>query len=200
MDIPFDALVAGITGGSLTLFELDRVFYVPRNTAEKTRLYLWWWGFVLANAALAFGFCTWFRTQDSVKSLDPILRGLALGASYLALVRLKIATVTVNNNETPVGFEALYEAAKLFVYKRINAIAQDSRANEVEELSKGALADLLSKARSRINSNALLDETQKVEAKEWLTKVAKDAAAEEADKRRAIADFILSGYRASDFK
>jgi hypothetical protein len=51
--------IAFVVSALLTLFDLDRTFYVPSNTQRKAPLYAWWWGFILANglaSASLYGF------------------------------------------------------------------------------------------------------------------------------------------------
>jgi len=41
-----EAVVAVLTAALLTLFDLDRTFYVPRAVPRKAALRLWWWSFI----------------------------------------------------------------------------------------------------------------------------------------------------------
>ena len=43
----FELFLAFCTAAVLTLFDLDRVFYIPSNFPRKAALYSWWWGFVI---------------------------------------------------------------------------------------------------------------------------------------------------------
>ena len=51
-EVALEPTIAGITAALLTLFDLDRVFYVPARVQRKVVLYLWWWGFILVNAPI----------------------------------------------------------------------------------------------------------------------------------------------------
>lgn len=46
-------LVTGATAALLTLFDLDRTFYVPSRAERKMALYSWWVGFIIINGVLA---------------------------------------------------------------------------------------------------------------------------------------------------
>lgn len=48
-----ELLIAFLASALLTLFDLDRTFYVPSATKSKVILYGWWWSFVAANGILA---------------------------------------------------------------------------------------------------------------------------------------------------
>jgi hypothetical protein len=191
--------VAGLVAGLLTLIELDRTFYVPEHTKGKIRLWAWWWGFIVANGLLAAAIDLAVRDSDQLRGVSWVVRGLGLGAAYLAVVRLKFATFQYPGNaEVAFGPEAAYEAAKAFVFKKINMIAMAARTAETIQLSRSnTLGELAELARGHINHDALMDETQKRDAKAWLLAVIEDAKRTTSDEehREAIADFILSGER-----
>ena len=187
-------LIAAATAGVLTLFDLDRVFYIPSKTQKKAALYCWWWSFVLLNAGIACVLLFAVKDLDPFKSMRWILRGFLIGLSYLAIIRAKVTTFSVQGRDVPFGPEALYEAAKNFVYKRINKIAMSARSEETIALANQlSLPDLATRARLAIRQNAILTEDEKQRAIAWLLSVLQDPNSSDADKRNAVADFILSG-------
>jgi len=96
----------------------------------------------------------------------------------------------------PFGVEALYEGSKTFVYKRINQIAMQARYAETVDLANTTgLEQLIARAKLSINQNALLTSDEKRIAMTWLLGVMQDQAANEFDKRAALADYVLSGHR-----
>ena len=191
--------IAGFTASLLTLFDLDRTFYVPAKLESKIALRAWWWGFVLANGLAAAALYVIFKDVEVLKPLNPILKAIVIGVSYLALIRTKITTFNVQGREVPFGLEALYEGAKSFVYKRINRIAKAARFRETMQLaSTETLSSLGARAKLSIEQDALLSSDDKRTAKTWLLNVVKDANSTEDDKRAALADFILSGQRSEN--
>ena len=192
-------VIAGATAALLTLFDLDRTFYIPTSTPSRVALWSWWWGFVVANGALAAGLYGLLGGAEGLKQLSPELGAFAIGIGYLALIRLKFTTFNFHDNEVPFGIEAFYEAARSYAYKRINRIARDARYAETMALaSSTSLADLASRARLSIEQDMLIDFEEKRHRKAWLVRVEKDTSLSELDKKLTIADFILSGLRSSE--
>jgi len=96
--------IAGGTAGVLTLFDLDRVFYVPREAKQKFALYFWWWGFILANGLLAVGLYFGVKNLDTFKDWSAPLLALTVGASYLAIIHAKFTTFSLGGKDVPFGF------------------------------------------------------------------------------------------------
>jgi hypothetical protein len=183
----------------LTLFDLDRTFYVPANTQRKLYLYGWWWGFIVINAGLAAALYHVFKDEDALRALHPRLRAAMIGVSYLAIIRVKFTTFTIQGNEIPFGLEALYEGAKTFVYKRINRIAKAARYSETVDLAKAStIDDITGRARLTIMQDAILTDEEKRQALAWVLSVLQDQGTSDFDKRTSLADYILSGQRASN--
>jgi hypothetical protein len=113
--------IAFIVSALLTLFDLDRTFYVPSNTQRKATLYGWWWGFILANGLLAAGLYGIFGNADSLKSTDPRLRAALIGAAYLALIRLKLTTFSVQGQEVPLGWRLCTREQKTLSISELTA-------------------------------------------------------------------------------
>lgn len=192
--------IAGITAALLTLFDLDRTFYIPSHVPRKIRLNAWWWGFIVVNGLLAASLYRALSALEALQGLDPWLRAVSVGLGYLALIRAKLTTINLQGKDVPAGIEVLYEGAKAFVYKRINDIAKQARYDETVELARQlTLADLVTRAKLSIEQDVLLSPEAKREAKGWLLRVFQDPHASDFDKRAALADFILSGQKSGDF-
>lgn len=190
-----EQLIAGSTAALLTLFDLDRTFYIPTRTTEKTKLYLWWWGFVLTNGLLAAALSVGFASLNLLPAIEQgWLRGIAVGVGFLAIIRAKLTTFRVQDREVPFGPELLYEGAKEFVYKRINRVALESRYQETVQLAESEeLGALGRRAKLRIDQDVLLAPEEKTRTKAWLLRVVEDDKASDLDKKTSLADFILSG-------
>lgn len=192
--------VAGVTAALLSLFDLDRTFYVPAKTQRKLGLYSWWWGFILANGVLAAGLYGILGEVEALGGMPPLLRAIIIGIAYLALIRAKFTTFNIQGRDVPFGLEAFYEAGKQFVYRRINRIAKEARYEETAELANTlSLEELGSRAKLSIEQDSLLSTEDKRTAKAWLLRVLQDPNSSDLDKRLTLADFILSGQRSSDF-
>lgn len=191
-----EQIAAAITAAFLTLFDLDKTFYIPRKSSGKIFLNLWWWGFVLANALLAGALTTLTSNITALQGLHPVLRGAAIGLGYLAIVRAKFTTFSVNGRDIPFGFETIYEAAKEYFYRKINEIARAERLKEALELvTKSTLKDLTQQARLTVDTDAVASDEEKVQTKKWILAVLKDKVTTEEDKKGVLAIYILSGRR-----
>ena len=192
-------LIAFTAAALLTWFDLDQTFYIPKKFKGQLALYFWWVTFIFANGFLSAGAYKIFGDVDGLKTVHPWLRALLIGVSYLAFVRIKITTFNYQGREVPVGVEALYVGAKSFVYKRINRIAKEARSAEtIERANNSSLADLVSHARLAANQDAILTAEEKKTNLSWILSVMQDAATSDFDKRAALADYILSGQRATN--
>jgi hypothetical protein len=187
-------LVTAGVAGALTLLDLDRTFYVPPRPSERAKLYSWWWGFVILNSCLAVVIYFALRDVDPFKSMNRWLYGAIVGLGYLALIRLKFSTFNFQGKDVPFGFEAFYDAAKAFAYKRINRIAKAERDRETRKLSdETELAELARRVRLSISQDALLSTEEKESAKKWLLDVLNDQASSEVEKKDSLAIYILAG-------
>jgi len=173
---------------------LDRTFYVPARVQQKVLRYVWWFGFPLANGLLALCLYRALSDADYLKAMPPWLRALTVGASYLAIVRLKFTTFDMKGKDVPFGLELVYEGAKGFAYKRINRIAMTARFDETVTLAAAqSLPDLTARTKLAIEQNSLLSPEDRGRLKSWLVKVLQDAGATEVEKRQTLANYILSG-------
>ncbi|MFO7538847.1 MAG: hypothetical protein R6X32_12450 [Chloroflexota bacterium] len=191
-------VIAGLTAGLLTLFDIDRTFYVPEKSDRRLLLYTWQGIFILFNAVLAAGIYNAFNEMETLVQLPPVLRGIVIGAGWLALFRSKFTTLEVQGRDVPLGLEAFYEAAKGFVYKRINQITITARRVETLMKAESGLAELGQEALLRIEQDALRNDAEKRNDKAWLLEILHDQEMSDQDKRLALAHFILSGQRFSD--
>jgi hypothetical protein len=191
------SVLAGVLAGALTLLDLDERFYVPHVTAEKVKLQLWWWDYVLGNALLAGALYVYLSHHSQrFQDMDEWLRALVVGLGYLALVRLKLTTFQHKGQTIPFGAEVFYNQAKSAVYRRINDIATKAFVAESEELATAhSLADLAAKARTRISLDQVWLANEEADLLAWINQVVKEEGANEVDKRQTVAAFLLSGRR-----
>jgi len=190
-------LAAGSVAALLTVFDLDKTFYIPNAAPRKAALRAWQTTFILANAALAMGLFLVLDDTQPFSGWPAYGSGIAIGLGYLALIRAKFTTFTFSGKEVPFGFELAYEGAKGFIYRRINRIAKTARYEEADDLASTlALAGLVQRARLSIDQDALMNSDDKKAAKAWLLAVLEDASADDMGKRLLLANFILSGQLA----
>lgn len=196
-------LIAAVVASLLTFFDMDRTFYIPNNINSKTRLYSLFILFILSNGMLAS--LLYIALQDevipNVSSFPKWLNSLLVGIGYLAIVRVKFATLYFNEQEIPLGLELLYNSAKYAINKRINKILKEARIKEIEELTqKHNLIQLKRKAIISINVDSLLSENEKEEYRRWVEETVQDATKYEDNESEYLAsyflaDFILSGSK-----
>jgi hypothetical protein len=192
--MPWETLIAFLVAALLTLFDLDRTFYIPSTTQQMLKLRAWWVGFVVVNGVLAGALYLVLEPWEELGDLDDTMRALLVGMSYLAIVRLKLTTARIEGKEVPVGVDLLYEGAKEFVFKRINKIAMDARRTESQDLAnKESLSNLGTKALQTIRVDAL--RVDRLRAKKWVLDIIKDPDPDttELDKKLVLAEFVLSG-------
>lgn len=189
-----EQVIAGSTAALLTLFDLDRTFYVPSRVEQKTVLYCWWSGFVFANGVLAALLYNIVGDAEPLSSIEPHLRSVVIGVMYLALVRLKFATFSYKGGEVPFGLEAFYDAGKGFVFRRINRIAIEARRAETAEMARRrSLAELAADAKFAIAADALLHSEERAGRQRWLLELLEDVATTEDEKRMVLASYLTSG-------
>lgn len=189
-----ELVVAGATAALLTLFDLDRAFYIPSRVRRKAALYSWWFGFILGNGVLAVLFYRIVGDVEELRSLNGYLRAVIFGIGYLALVRLKFATFNYQGTAVPFGLEAFYDAGKAFVFKRINNIAIQARREETRELAASrSMSELSEEAKFAIEADMLLIGEERSVRKRWLLQVLQDDAKSENEKKIALANYLKSG-------
>ncbi len=184
--------LAGLVAVLLTLFEIARTFYVPK-VPQHRRVFLWWGGgFVLANGILAVLLYSGVRNLGPLQPLNGYVRAFLVGASYLILVRSKLATIKVGEQEVPLGLEYVYNAAKEFVYKGMNSRSVASLTEEAAQLAgRQSLKELASTVNAYITNHNLLTPQEKTARKAWLLKTLQDATTDD-EKRLILATYILS--------
>jgi len=201
-------LIAGVVASLLTFFDMDRTFYIPKNTNSKWRLYFLFLLFVLGNGVLASLLYIGLQGEiiPSVSSSPKWVNSLLVGVGYLTIIRAKFATLYFNEQEIPLGLELLYNSAKYAINKRINEILKEARIKEIEELTQEYnLNELKRKAIISIKVDSLLSENEKEEYKKWVHETVEDATKDEGDESEYLAsyflaDFILSGSKPNNKK
>lgn len=187
-------IIAFALSSTLTCLDLDRIFNIPGSTAQKAKLYAWWWGFVLVNGCLAAVLFLAIRDTEPLRSLNQTLLAAATGLTYLAIIRSKFSTFSLGTQEVPFGLEAFYNAGRDAAFRRINAIARSARETAVLELSdSSSLEQLARRTRNAIENDALLSPVEQGAAKQWLLSVLGDGKMTDEEKRDALSRFILFG-------
>ena len=105
--------IAGFTASLLTLFDLDRTFYVPAKVQSKIALRAWWWGFILTNGLAAAALYAIFKDIEALRTLNPTLKAIVVGVTYLALIRAKFTTFNIQGKEVPFGLELFTKGRKV---------------------------------------------------------------------------------------
>lgn len=188
-----ETLVTGATAAFVTLFDLDRTFYVPSKLQRKAVLYAWWSSFIIINGLLAVLLFYMVGTLEVFNGMPPLVKAVVIGIGYLGLIRLKFATFSFQGTEVPFGLEAFYDAGKGFVFRRINDIAIAARIVETTELANNHTLDVLAQqAKLSIASDSLLTPVEKNQRTAWLLKILQDAGILAEDKKITLANYIKS--------
>lgn len=188
------ALLSASIAGAVTLFDMDRTFIVGNASDSRVYRSFWWWGFILANCGIAAAVFFGLRSLSAFQGWNSWLFAAGVGVSYLAVVRLKFATVSYQNAEIPVGLDTFYESGRQFVFKRINVAVRAERSRAAQRLIDGNdLKTLGNRVRLEINSDPLLPPEERKTQLAWLLKVLQDPVYDEEQKKMTLAVFLTSG-------
>ncbi|MEU9886393.1 hypothetical protein [Sphaerisporangium sp. NPDC051011] len=192
----FSLLSAAIAGG-VTLFDMDQTFVAGDTTGYRIHRSPWWWGFIVANCAIAAVVFFGLRDLRTFEDWNPWLFAASVGVSYLAIVRLKFATVSYQNSDIPVGLDTFYESGRQFVFKRINEAIKTDRARLARRLiAENDLKSLGNQVRLDVDLDALLTPEEKKTRLAWLLKVLQDPGFDEEQKKHTLAVYLASGTQA----
>ncbi|MDF5756239.1 hypothetical protein [Spongiactinospora sp. TRM90649] len=173
---------------------MDRTFIVGDVSGYRVHRSAWWWGFVLVNCATAAVVYFGLAAVPAFRDWNSWLFAAGIGVSYLALVRLKFATVSYQNTQIPVGLDTFYESGRQFVFKRINEAVKADRARLARRLIEDHdVKSLGNQIRLDINLDALLTPEEKKTRLAWLLKVLQDPGFDEEQKKTTMAVYLASG-------
>ncbi|MGA2737915.1 MAG: hypothetical protein ABSG65_10745 [Bryobacteraceae bacterium] len=190
--------ICGVFASALTFFELARTFYTPEAGLARHKFFGWASAFVLGNGLLSLAVYLAFSGLDNLKNMKPLLRGILMGTGYLVLIRLKIATVKVRDEEVPLGLEFFYNSARDFFYGKLNRCSKEGLQEAAfKRAESSSLADLAKQAKFSIENDPLFKDEEKTSRKAWLLKVITDPGATDEDKKLVIAAYLLTEKRSS---
>jgi hypothetical protein len=186
-------LVSAALAGGVTLFDLDKTFVAGGQGARHAYHSAWWWTFIIANAVLASAVFFALRGISAFGSWGSWQFAVFVGLGYLALVRLKFATVMLNGQEIPVGLDAFYQSGRDLVFRRINEEITAERIKVARQLVETRdLKDLGNQVRLKIDLDVLLPLEEKKTRKAWLLKVLQDKGPDD-QKKFTLAIYLASG-------
>jgi hypothetical protein len=182
------SLIAAAAASVPTLLDLDERFQNIGTWSNRARIQIWWWGFVLLNAALAGGLYLAVESNDALKAQPTWMRGIVVGLGFLSLMRQKFGTVSGQ----AVGIENLYDRIKRVFYRRLELAEQQVIAATVTRLLQNSdLARIRQRARVWA---ATLPAEQKDRWLEWLQRVEADTV---SDSEKCV---VLATAIAFDFQ
>lgn len=191
------AALAAVTAAltiAITFFDLESTFGTAALAPRRVRKSIWWWGFLLANGALSVVLWIFLQNHSPFLSWNPWAYSVAMGLAYTALVRLKLATITLKDQSVPVGLDAFYEGAREYVYARINvAIKADRTAKAQQLIAANDLKSLGKKMRFDIEFDSLISADEKVRRLKWLLDVLQDETVDDEDKKQILAIALTNG-------
>jgi hypothetical protein len=187
-------VVSAAIAGAVTIFDLDRTFVVGGPQSSRVHRSTWWWAFILANSGLAITVFFALRHVKFFSAWGPWEFSIAVGVGYLALARLKFATISYQDEEAPVGIDIFYESGRQFVFKRINeAIKREREQVARQYILDNDLRSLGSIVRLSIELDALLTAVEKKTRLTWLLQVLEDTTFDEEQKKLTLAIYLASG-------
>jgi hypothetical protein len=187
-------IVTAALTAAITFFDLESTFRTAALAPRHARRTGWWWGFLLINAGLSAALWFVLRNYSSFRSWNPLAYSLAVGLAYPALIRLKLATVTVKDQPVPVGLEGLYDGAREYAYARINlALMAQRKARARKLMANNTLTWLGREVRLNIQFDSLASADEKVRRLSELTTILDDPALDEDGKKEALAIILVNG-------
>ena len=191
--------LCALVASCITLFELFGTFYTPpRPGMLRKKFIAWAITFILGNGMLSLLLYLALSSVPVFRDLQPLLRGVVVGASYLVLVRQKFVTVKINGKEVPLGIEFFYDSARTFFYDRLNDSSKKALFEAARERATGSsLRDLAHEARFLIDNDPLLKEEEKKSAKGAIQYLINDSTSTYTERCVVIAAYILTGKRPS---
>lgn len=188
------AAVTAILTLAITFFDLESTFGIAALPARPIRATAWWWGFLIVNGALSILMWVLLQAYPPFRSWNPWAYSFAIGLAYPALVRLKLTTITINDQKVSVGLERLYEGAKEYAYARINAAVKANRTAKAQRLiATKNLKTLARDVRFDIEFDSLVSFDEKVRRLEWLLGVMNATTIDDDEKKLILAIALISG-------
>lgn len=189
-------IIAGLVAALLTLFDLDKTFYIPSSIDRQRQFWFWYLGFILINGVVASLLYLGVKNDFGLDAFEPWMQSFIVGLAYLAILRSKFTTFSFGDKHIPLGVELFYNASRDFVYKRINSIIKQARVEETRQKAMTcSLKELSEEALLSISLDALMTPSEKEEMKNWVNKILQEAKDSEDDRaqRYYLANYILSG-------
>ena len=202
----WEQIWAGAIVALLTWFEVWKRFGVVKRL-DFWLLNLGFAGFNSLLALFLYQLLLETGALEGLKNVSPSLRSIVGAMGYLTLVRTKVITLRLKNQEIPLGIEALYESGQEFFYNQINQIVSRVKDEAIQGLidesirkcnndKQLALGEMAKMARRKILTDSLLGNQDKRELKAWMTSILRDEV-NSTDKNKLeikleiIANFIL---------
>jgi len=186
------SLLSAAIAAVVTLFDMDRTFVIGKTGAHRAYRSPWWWGFVVANCGIAAVVFLALRSLHTFHAWNSWYFATVVGISYLAVVRLKFATVSYQNSEIPIGLDTFYESGRQFIFKRINEEIKADRERLARKLfDDNDLKSLGNSVRMNINLDALLTPEEKKTSLAWLLQVLKDRGFDDDQKKLTLAMRVI---------
>jgi hypothetical protein len=191
--------LASVTGSLaivITFLDLESTFSTGGSSLRRLRgSSAWWWGgFLFTNGALAVLLWRLAQGQPTLSSWNPWAYSFAIGLAYPALVRIKLATINLKDQNVPIGLDALYQSAQNYVYIKINlAVKADRTARAQQMMAANDLKSLARMMRFDIEFDSLIPVEEKVWRLNWLLEILNESTVDEEEKKQIIATALTNG-------
>lgn len=132
----------------------------------------------------------------SFTSSPELIKSIASGLIFSALIRLKLTTITLKDGtEMPLGVEIIYNAARDSCFGELNRIVRNMRLEESRSMAASkSLDELQIIAKGIVEADSLKTTKDKEACKLWIFKTANDPDSSPEEKKMAFAEFISYGF------
>ncbi len=194
-------LLTALLAGGTALLEICQSVNVSHASRSRLRVYLYLAVFLLVSGLLSILLYELIDDNSLFTSLEEWAKASVIGLSFLALVRIKLFSLQIGDEEIPFGLDYFHEKISIALTAHLNGlIEQDIYEQATELLHKmPSDADLLRRARTKlayIGRKANDDE-----GKSWLLNLATQLQANNINDeeknfiRYTLAVFILRGTK-----
>ena len=138
----------------ITFIEISQDVNITHSSKRRIRVWFYIIIFLTISAFLSIFIYFLILENQLLSSLENWLKSICIGLSYLAIIRLKIFTIKVDEKDIPLGLDFLYEKIKQGLIYHVKGLIEqdvfDDAQAELDNYNKGDKA-LCERARVKLN-------------------------------------------------
>jgi hypothetical protein len=194
-------LLTALLAGGAALLEICQSVNLSHASKNRIRVWLYLAVFLLVSGFLSILLYELISDNSLFTSLKEWVKASVIGLSYLALVRVKLFSLQIGNEEIPVGFEYFHEKISVALTAHLNGLIEQDVYEQARKLLDETPIDAKLLERARSKTAYIGRKTSSDEDKLWILNLAKQLKAKntsDEDKnmiRFTLAVFILRGAR-----